>query len=128
MILEAVQVLCAVNHKNKMPAQYRLTHANHPCTIWAGLTIQNYLYVMGYASFLNKEAKRRYNRKTDHKSIDVMYALGFPGLPDTGLTAFAKCVADEFKSIKDPVEAYRAYYKTKTFATWKYSEKPSWII
>jgi hypothetical protein len=128
MILEAAQILCAVNHKNGLPARYKLTHANHPCTVWAGLTMQNYLYVMDYATLLNEEAKRRYNRSTDHKSIGVMQNLDFPDLPNSGLTAFAKCVADEFKSLKDPVEAYRAYYKTKTFATWKYSEKPSWII
>lgn len=82
---------------------------------------------MDYATFLNEEAKRRYNRKTDHKSMEAILELDFPDLPSIGLTPFAKCVADEFKSIKDVVTAYRDYYKTKTFATWKYSEKPEWI-
>lgn len=127
MILEAAQILCAVNLKNGLQASYRLTHANHPCTIWAGLSMENYLYVMDYAFYLNEEAKVRYNRKTNHKSWEVIENLEFPNLPSLGLTKFAKCVADEFKSIDDVVEAYRTYYKTKTFATWKYSEKPWWI-
>ena len=127
MIIEAAQILCAVNHKHDMPARYKLTHKNHPCTIWAGSSIDNYLYVVDYASYLNEEAKRRYNHSRDHRSIEVISELEMPKLPDIGLTIFAKCVADEFKSISNVVEAYRQYYKTKTFATWKYSEKPSWL-
>lgn len=126
MILEAAQILNAVCIKNELPAPYKLTHKNHPCTLWAGASLENYLYVMDYAFYLNEEAKRRYDRKTDHKSWLVIESLGFPELPEIGLTSFVKCVADEFKNITDPVEAYRLYYKTKDFATWKYSEKPSW--
>ena len=40
-------------------------------------------------------------------------------------TPFAKAMPDEFKNIRDPVLAYREYYKTKIFATWK-TEVPSW--
>lgn len=127
MILEAAQILCAVNIKNNLPAPYRLTHANHPCTIWAGRSLSNYIYVADYAHYLNEESKRRMGGKADHKSLDVINSLDFPNIEDLGLTPFAKCVADEFKTIPDVVEAYRAYYKTKTFATWKYSEKPLWI-
>lgn len=128
MILEAAQILCAVNHKNDLPAPYKLTHAKHPCTIWAGLSIDNYLYVMDYAFWLNEEAKRRYSRKTDHKSWLVIENLEFPVLPEIGLTPFAKCVADDLKSMPDVIEAYRKYYQTKEFCVWNYSEKPAWFL
>jgi hypothetical protein len=128
MILEAAQILCAVNHKNDLPAPYKLTHTNHPCTIWAGKSLENYLYVMDYAFWLNKEAKRRYSRSIDHKSWLVIENLEFPKLPEIGLTPFAKCVSDEYKSVEDPVEAYRLYYQTKEFCAWRYSEKPSWFL
>lgn len=127
MILEAAQILCAVNIKAGLAAPYKLTHANHPCTIWAGKSLENYLYTMDYALWLNEEAKKRYNRSSDHKSWLVIESLEFPKFDVQELTPFAKCVADEFKDISNPVEAYRKYYKTKSFSEWKYSEKPAWL-
>lgn len=127
MILEAVQILCAVNLKNNLPAPYKLTHANHPCTIWAGKSLDNYLYTCDYAFWLNEEAKKRYNRKADHKSWLVIESLEFPKLPEIGLTPHPKCVLDELKNIPDVVEAYRKYYMTKEFCTWSYSDKPEWF-
>ena len=126
MILEAAQILCAVNSKKGFEVPYKVTHANHPCTLWAGASLENYLYTMDYAFWLNEEAKRRYNRKTDHKSWLVIESLDFPEFAFNDRTPFAKCVADEFKNITNPVEAYRQYYKTKEFSVWKYSEVPYW--
>lgn len=128
MILEAAQMICTVQHLcGVKDVPYKPTHPNHPCTKWVRESFDNYLYLLDYAHYLNEEAKRRYNKKTNHKSYDVLMDMHFPeeGLPSIGLTPFARAMPDEFKSIPDTVEAYRAYYKTKEFATWK-NGKPEW--
>lgn len=125
MILEAAQMLCTVASQHKISVPYKPTHPKHPCTLWAGASMENYLYVCDYAYYLNEEAKYRYNRTANHKSWEVIESLGFPNLPSKGLTPFAKAMPDEFKKITDPVVAYREYYKTKEFATWK-DKVPEW--
>lgn len=126
MILEAAQMLCTVAASNGiLNVPYKATHPKHPCTLWAGSSMDNYMYLCDYAYYLNEEAKRRYARKTDHKSWTVIESLDFPKLESKGLTTFAKAMPEEFKKITDPVEAYRAYYRTKEFATWK-NGKPNW--
>lgn len=125
MILEAAQILCTVADQYGISVPYKPTHPKHPCTLWAGKSMENYLYVCDYAFWLNEAAKERYKRKTNHKSWDVINSLDFPKLPELGLTTFARAMPEEFKSIPDTVQAYREYYKTKDFSTWKNS-KPEW--
>lgn len=125
MILEAAQILCTVASQHKIYTPYKPTHPKHPCTLWAGKSMENYLYVCDYAFWLNEAAKERYKRRTNHKSWDVINSLSFPKLPELGLTTFARAMPEEFKSIPDTVQAYREYYKTKDFATWK-TNKPDW--
>lgn len=126
MILEAAQIICTVHHlKGDKEIPYKPTHPKHPCTIWAGTSFENYLYVLDYAFYLNIEAKARYNRKVNHKSFDVLMNLSFPDFELTKRTPFARAMPEEFKRIGDTVEAYREYYKTKEFATWK-TNIPEW--
>lgn len=127
MILEAAQMICTVNHlKGNLPVPYKPTHSKHPCTIWAATSLENYIYVLDYAHYLNEEAKSRYNRSRNHKSYDILMSMTFPDFELIKRTEFARAMPEEFKRIADPVEAYREYYKTKEFATWKYCEKPEW--
>jgi hypothetical protein len=125
MILEAAQMICTVTSQHGFEVPYKATHAKHPCTLWAGASLENYLYVCDYAYYLNEEAKSRYKRKADHKSWLVIESLAVPEIPSRGLMPFAKCMPEEFKVISDPVVAYRKYYKTKEFATWK-TTVPDW--
>lgn len=128
MILEATQIICAVQHlKGNTNVPYKLTHPKHPCTIWAGTSLENYIYVLDYAHYLNEESKRRYKKKTNHKSYDVLMELTFPDFDKIERTPFARAMPEQFKRIADPVEAYREYYKTKEFATWK-NGKPHWLL
>jgi hypothetical protein len=47
-------------------------------------------------------------------------------LPEGELTPFAQAMPDEFKH-EDAVQAYRAYYHSKTFAKWeKGTPAPDW--
>lgn len=125
MILEAAQMLCTVVGEQGHKVPYKPTHTNHPCTKWLRESLDNFLYLQDLAFWLNEAAKDRYNRKADHKSWQVIATLPYPDLPQIGVTKFARAMPDEFKKIDDTVEAYRAYYRTKEFATWK-NGKPSW--
>lgn len=125
MILEAAQMVCTVTSQYKIPTPYKSTHPKHPCTLWAASSLENLLYLREYAFELNEEAKKRYQRKTDHKSWTVIQNLKIPNMPSRGLLPFAKAMPIEYKMIPDYVLAYREYYKTKGFATWKTSI-PEW--
>lgn len=126
MILESAQMLCTV-----LGGPYKPTHKNHPCTLWVAESQYNARWLWTLACFLNEEYKSRYGRTVNHKSWEVIAPLQTQRqiniLPDVGPTPFALAMPDEFKAIKDPVRAYRAYYKSKTFASWdKGRNAPHW--
>lgn len=107
--------------------KYALAMPNHPCTIWARSSLDNFEWLHCYAHALNEEYRYRYGK--EHKSVcEVVLKLPDPQhLPRNGLTKFAMAMPDELKS-SDPIASYRAFYhKDKaTFASWKYREKPPW--
>lgn len=128
MILESAQMLCTVLHNTGVSAPYKKTHVNHPCTIWANSSIDNWLWLKDFALALNEEYKYRYGKTVDHKSAEVIKSLPTPKLPSKGLTEFAKAMPDNLKTIEDPVEAYRQYYmqEKKHIAQWTGRNKPYW--
>jgi hypothetical protein len=86
------------------------------------------MWLVQLAYYLNAEWKTRYGHDRDHKSIAVIDEVAVTtklfALPDAGLTPFALAMPDEYKQ-DDPVASYRAYYKSKTFASWR-NGAPSW--
>ncbi len=108
---------------------YLPTMYNHPCTIWARTSLDNYEWLYCYALALNSEYGYRYGKS--HKSVhSVILKLPDPlCLPRDGLTPFAQAMPDELKG-QDAIAAYRRFYhKDKaTFASWKGREKPPWWI
>lgn len=136
MILESAQILCAVHHKNgNSDVPYKLTHANHPCTIWAGESKQNYLWLTELAEALNDEYIFRfkytdtYTKVDNHKSYDVIAELPPIDLPDIGLTKFAEAMPDYCKISEDTVINYREYYRKEKAHILKYTnaQTPYWI-
>ena len=107
---------------------YLPTMYNHPCTIWARESNDNYEWLYCYAIALNEEYRYRYGK--DHKSVrDVILKLPDIVLPRSGLTPFAQAMPDELKG-DNAVAAYRRFYhKDKaTFASWKFRERPDWWL
>ena len=43
MTLETAQLLCGVHHIIGGDAPYKLSHKNHPCSIWARESLSNYM-------------------------------------------------------------------------------------
>ena len=60
MILESAQMLCTVLNKNGIRAPYRSTHSNHPCTLWAGASLENWRWLRDLALALNQEYRYRF--------------------------------------------------------------------
>ena len=130
MILETAQLLCGVHHvvgtQNQIP--YKLSHKNHPCSIWTRESLTNYLYLCELGMELCAEYTSRYGKK--HKSEQViMWCIGNkPNIPDLGFTEPPKAMPDEYK-VPDVVQSYRNYYigeKIK-FAKWKNGHIPNWL-
>jgi len=129
MILESAQILCTVLWIHDIPAPYRATHQYHPCVLWANESLSNWLWLKDLTKALNKEYQYRFNHEKNHKSYEVILTLDPPLLVDLGLTKRPQALPDEFKQ-KDPVEAYRTYYKIRKghLAHWTKRETPAWFI
>ena len=132
MILESAQLLCGVHHmveENTDEVPYRLSHKNHPCSIWARENISNYLWLCELGLELCKEYSYRYEKR--HKSQDVIEwcLTNPPSLPEEDFTEPPKAMPEEYK-VNDVVQSYRNYYigDKKYFSKWKKREVPSWFL
>lgn len=122
MCLETAQMLSTINS-----GPYKPTHKNHPCTLWAGSRVSNYLWLVEHGLALADEYTQRYGKV--HKSQAVIESLAIiPFDSLQGMTPFALAMPDEYKC-DDPVESYRNYYMSKAaFCTWKDKQPPDWFL
>jgi hypothetical protein len=128
MILEAAQILSTVLRLNGVDYGYKVTHANHPCTSWAGKSLSNWKWLRSLAFELNQEYKFRFGREINHKSFDLTQSMPVLIIPDLGLTSFAQVMPEKYRH-KDPVTAYRNYYlgEKQKILSWTRRSVPSWI-
>ena len=127
MVLESAQILCTVHHKymgEDADVPYKSTHKNHPSTLWAGQSAQNYEWLYRHFVALCEEYKRRYGREhlSYTKCKDKVNMLP-GGMLETGLTDMPQCMPDEYKD-DCSVQAYWNYYigAKKIIANWKTEE------
>ena len=141
MPLETAQMLCSVWHRyglgDKVP--YKEAHKNHPCTLWAGDSAENYEWLWQHGMELCFEYTRRYNKI--HKcqqvimDLDKLHATMFYYC-DTNGTPHPQCMPDEYKCNylrihNNAVRAYRCYYVNdkKDIAKWEKSRPmPMWYL
>ena len=128
MCVEYGQILCSVHWVLGKEAPYKLSHKNHPCSIWTRESLSNYLYLCELGLELCKEYTYRYGKR--HKSQEVIEwcLINKPNVPDVEFTEPAKAMPDEYK-VGDVVQSYRNYYMgaKSGFATWKNRQKPFWF-
>jgi len=136
MILETAQLLCGVHHMTAHDTvhvpynvPYKLSHKNHPCSIWARESLTNYLWLCELGLELCYEYTYRYGKR--HKSQDVIEwcVTNKPKINDKGFTKPAKAMPDEYK-VDSVVESYRNYYNGEkvSFSKWKNREEPKWFV
>jgi len=107
---------------------YKKSFVNHPCTKWVRSSIRNYEWLLTLTGALNDEYRYRYDKKTNHRSFDVINKLPLPDLPDNGLTRWARAMPIECKVENNVIESYRNYYKMKKRRILKYTKRniPIW--
>jgi hypothetical protein len=130
MILESAQILCTVVNRGGGVSPYPSTHRNHPCTLWAGYSLSNWLWLSRLSLALNREYRYRFQAPLDHKSALVVRKLNPPGIEDLGLTEFAQVMPDPYRVPGDPVQAYRRFYigEKAGFARWTRRKPPPWFL
>ena len=139
MPLETAQMLCSVFHRHGQGhlVPYREAHKNHPCTLWAGDSADNFCWLVQHGMELCFEYTRRYNKI--HKCQQVIMDLretdwGTLQYQDMERTPHPQCMPDEYKSTElrihsNTVRAYRRYYVNdkKDIAKWeKGRPMPDW--
>ena len=112
MILESAQMLCTAHHVygNAADVPYKPAHKNHPSTLWAGQSAQNYEWLYRHFVALCEEYEKRYGKEhlSYTKCKDKVNILP-GGMLETGLTNMPQCMPDEYKD-DCSVQAYWNYY------------------
>jgi len=130
MILESTQILCTVLHTYGVDAVYRPTHFKHPCVLWAGESLDNWLWLKELVVELNKEYQYRFKHSESHRSANVASALPLPPIPSFGITERPQIMPEQYRIRGDPVTAYRQFYLGEKVHLLKYSRRavPPWIL
>ena len=157
MCVEAAQMMAsALRRHGATDEQMPLTKAgrpylggykNHPCTVWAGDSRDNFMWLARHAQRLLREYMQRFDRiHACHGPIEIMSTMDYI-IPEGELTPFALAMPDEYRpkhstttlpidrdryivthaAGNDGVQAYRRYYHSKQFAKWeKGRPAPDW--
>ena len=138
MTLETAQLLCSAFLPGQAP--YKRSHYNHPSSIWARESRENYRWLLIHGLALAKEYTERYGKV--HSSEKVIkwcfmhvYMLDFPkeGLttPPYAISPDMNCrtLISDFDSLTR-VEQYQLYYimDKSHFAVWPEGKMPEWYI
>jgi hypothetical protein len=155
MILETTQLLYTAQHANHADAAwreaapivastqtrgYRLTHLNHPCSIWVRQSMFHYNRTVELGLALCEEYTHRYLKKHACEEHLVWLRANPPPFPNAKLdVAPPLAMPDEYKTViptqpfgehtwTDVVNSYRAYYigAKHAFAKWTKREQPEW--
>ena len=124
MVLETAQLLSGALRMHGVDDDrlYRLTHKNHPCSIWTRTDRTNFMWLVEHGLALSAEYSRRY-RKT-HKSLAVIEAARSLAhrIPAGDGTPFAMAMPEQFHT-QIPTLSYRAYLASK-YQSWTEAGRP----
>jgi len=129
MILESAQILCTVLNKLGQDTPYKPTHPKHPCVLWAGASLENWLWLQAFTAKLNDEYQYRFCHDEPHKSFTVSTRLTLPKIQSLGITERPLAMPDEYKVHGNPVQSYRQFYAHEKTHILKYTKRhyPGWL-
>lgn len=108
---------------------YSATHVNHPSTVWARTSNNNYNWLYCHFVALLGEYTHRYSKH--HKCEDMLDVLRVPpvNIPVGYLTQVTPAMPEEYIIKGNSVASYRKYYRNakKHLHKWKNREAPSWL-
>lgn len=120
MVLESAQLLSTAITVNGGVGPYKVTHVNHPCSVWARSSRSNYLWLLEHFKSLCSEYTFRYGKVHKCELLLPQFISNLHLMPEADLTAFANCT--EFKHIADVHAAYRQQMISK----WRRDKAPRW--
>ena len=135
MIVEGCQMLSTIHRMSSShvifaPVElYKESFANHPCTVWARASTDNYMWLADHTFALSNEYTQRYGKIHKAHDMAVWFTRHIPHqIIRCNLTPFAQAMPDKYKN-HDAVQAYRDYYinEKARFAKWKFTNEPEWF-
>lgn len=143
MVLESAQMLSIAGNKvisglDQTKIYKTTAYTKHPCTLWAGRSLTNFIWLIEHSLEIGKEYNRRY--KKHHKSLDVIMYIKNCLLTNLGevcyaleqqksVTPFALAMPDKYQDPVNPCESYRQYMQAEKSYYSKWTppgEKPKW--
>lgn len=108
---------------------YKMSFINHPCTIWARTSWENYMWLAHHTHALSVEYTHRYKKIHKASELSEWFCKHPLNFENYDLTPFAQAMPDKYKS-SNAVEAYRNYYihEKARFAKWKFTSPPDWFV
>lgn len=130
MVLETAQLLSGaerirLNDFSKESPLYKLTHVNHPCSVWVRKSDANFNWLLTLFISLLAEYSRRYKKR--HACSFLLEHINYR--TNVGyVTPFALAMPAQYQIVGNPVESYRRYYigEKQAIAKWNHSPKPYW--
>ena len=137
MILESAQMLSTavrVLSPDTDLQVYKVAYLNHPCTIWARQSRDNFKWLLSHMShlFLQKGGLH----KSANLLTDFQKYADSGDFPNEELTPFANCARNlergvDYSEHTDTHEAYRLYMndrwkETNITLTWRWGREPEW--
>lgn len=117
MPVELCQIMCTNLELLNLSSPIKSTHKNHPSTIWARETYDNFLYTFKLCQELCYEYTHRYNKVHQVESYltEIKELLNQVKnlLPNSGMTPFALAMPKEYiiRNLgQDEITMYRDYY------------------
>jgi len=129
MPLETAQMLCTASFiTGSKPKKYKPCFANHPCSVWARESLDNYYWLAELGIYLCEEYKFRYGR--EHSCFSVIQSCydDVPNIRSIGLTKHKLAMPDDCKQ-DDAILSYQNYYnnyKTHLF-NWTKRKTPYFV-
>ena len=113
MILESAQILCTAHHEimgDDATVPYKRAHVNHPSTVWARTSSDNYKWLYNHFVALSNEYKKRYGKEhLSYTKCNTFLSVTPSKLKSIGLTKMPQCMPDEYKD-DCSLAAYWNYY------------------
>ncbi len=158
MVTESAQMMASALRRHGAPDErmpltkagrpYKGGYKNHPCTIFAGDTRTNFLWLATHALALCREYEQRFLKEHACKQPIIHMIEWIEYIPEGDLTPFALAMPDEYKTAyveglaelcnpfikhakgNDAVEAYRRYYHSKADSKggvhYRHTSPPDW--
>lgn len=126
MILEGTQLLCNAWWFIGGQAPYKPTHINHPCSVWARMNVEHWVYLRQLVLALGREFEHRFGK--EHRSAVVARRLKVPPLGRMRWVNPPLVMPEQYHWGSVP-SSYRLYYLHEKTAQHKWTRRaPPWWI